>query len=295
MAADSRKHLSLGQALLRLSPLALPCVALFGGGLALAMAQSFGVALPFPHEGGATDAYARLTRPHLAGSILLSLWVALASAGLSVMLGSVLAYAIWRLPSFLQRCSIIYKTPLILPPIAVGFLAIVMLSRSGVLSSIAFHIGLVDTPADFPSILYGGWGLGIILAYVYKETPFVILLCLAALRRLDPGLVQTARMFHAGRITIFRTIILPHLAPVLHTVFIILFLYSFGAFDIPYLVGESSPGMLSVEAFNLYFMRELADRPTAMALLTLMFLFSVVFIVIYTRTASRLGQKERKL
>ncbi len=295
MAAGSRIHLSLGQALLRLSPLALPCVALFGGGLALAVAQSFGVALPFSYEGDATAAYAKLTRPHLAGSILLSVWVALASAGLSVIFGSVLAYAIWRLPPFLQRCSIMYKTPLILPPIAVGFLAIIMLSRSGVLSSIAFHIGLVDTPADFPSILYGGGGLGIILAYVYKETPFVVLLCLAALRRLDPGLVQTARMFHAGRITIFRTIILPHLATVLHTVFIILFLYSFGAFDIPYLVGESSPGMLSVEAFNLYFKRELADRPTAMALLTLMFLFSVVFIVIYTRTASRLGQKERKL
>lgn len=295
MAAGSRIHLSLGQALLRLSPLALPCVALFGGGLALAVAQSFGVALPFSYEGGATAAYAQLTKPHLAGSILLSVWVALASAGLSVIFGSVLAYAIWRLPPFLQRCSIMYKTPLILPPIAVGFLAIIMLSRSGVLSSIAFHLGLVDTPADFPSILYGGGGLGIILAYVYKETPFVVLLCLAALRRLDPGLVQTAKMFHAGRITIFRTIILPHLAPVLHTVFIILFLYSFGAFDIPYLVGESSPGMLSVEAFNLYFKRELADRPTAMALLTLMFLFSVVFIVIYTRTASRLGQKERKL
>ncbi|MFW5733930.1 MAG: ABC transporter permease [Oceanidesulfovibrio sp.] len=293
--ADSRTHMTLGRALLRLSPLALPCVALFGGGLTLAVAQSFGVALPFAYEGGATAAYAELTRPHLAGSIVLSLWVALASAGLSVFFGSVLAYAIWRLPTFWQRCAIIYKMPLILPPIAVGFLAIIFLSRSGVLSSIAYHVGLVDTPADFPSILYGGWGFGIILAYVYKETPFVVLLCLAALRRLDPGLVQTARMFHAGRVTIFRTIILPHLAPVLHTVFIILFLYSFGAFDIPYLVGESSPGMLSMEAFNLYFMRELADRPTAMALLTLMFLFSVVFIILYTRLASRLGQKERKL
>ncbi|QJT07801.1 ABC transporter permease [Oceanidesulfovibrio marinus] len=295
MTKDSTGRLSLGQALLRLSPLALPCVALFGGGLALAIAQSFGVALPFPYEGGAFAAYQELTRPHLAGSILLSLWVALASAGLSVICGSILAYAIWRLPNALQRWTIIYKTPLILPPIAVGFLAIIFLSRSGVLSSLAFHIGLVDTPADFPSILYGGWGGGIILAYLYKETPFVVLLSLAALRRLDPGLVQTAHMFHASRATIFRTIILPHLAPVLHTVFIILFLYSFGAFDIPYLVGESSPGMLSVEAFNLYFKRTLADRPTAMALLTLMFLFSVGFIVIYTRTASRLGQKERKL
>ena len=155
----------------------------------------------------------------------------------------------------------VYKIPLILPHIAVAFLVLVFWTKSGFVSSICFHLGWVQRPGDFPSVVYGGTGLGMILAYLYKETPFVILLAWAVLKRLDPRLIQTAYMLGAGRWRVFRRVVLPHMRHVLHTTFIILFLYGFGAFDIPFLVGESSPGMLSIEAFNLYFRRSLADRP----------------------------------
>jgi putative spermidine/putrescine transport system permease protein len=53
--------------------------------------------------------------------------------------------------------------------------------------------------------------------------------------------------------------------------------------------------MLSVRVFNLYFRRELALRPQAMAMLALMLLFALLFILIYLRVAGRLSPQARKL
>jgi putative spermidine/putrescine transport system permease protein len=83
--------------------------------------------------------------------------------------------------------------------------------------------------------------------------------------------------------------------PAMHTAFIILFLYSLGGFDIPYLVGESYPSMISIKVYNLYFKRELANRPEAMAILTCLFLFSLIFIWAYGKVTQRLTSQERKL
>lgn len=294
MSSEGSNH-NLFRALVRLSPLGLPFLVLFVGGLGLAVAQSLGWLLPFEHQGALLDGYRAALKPHLLASFGFSMLVALVSAGLSVGLGAVVAFVLWKLPYRLQQLSVVYKVGLILPHIAVAFVILVLWTQSGFIASIGYHLGFVKTPADFPAVLFAGNGVGMVLAYVYKETPFVILLAFSVLQRMDPRLVQTARMFGASELSVFFRVILPRLRAVLHTAFIILYLYTFGAFDIPFLVGESAPSMLSIEVYNLYFKRDLVNRPTAMAMLVLMFLFSVFFIVLYTRIAKRMGQEERKL
>lgn len=284
-----------GNTVLKMLPLAIPFTVLFVGGLGLAVAQSLGFLLPVAHAGQPLDAYRALLQPQVLSSALFSVYVALLSAGLSVGFGAVLAHGVWRLPARWQSASVIYKIPLVLPHIAVAFIVLVFWTRTGFVSSLLHQAGLIDRPQDFPALLYGGNGLGMIMAYVLKETPFAIILGVASLKRLDPRLVQTASMLGASETTIFRSISLPQLRPVLHTVFIILFLYTFGAFDIPWLLGESRPAMLSIEAYNLYFRRELSDRATAMALLVVMFLFSAAFIAAYAKIAARLKGRERKI
>jgi putative spermidine/putrescine transport system permease protein len=93
----------------------------------------------------------------------------------------------------------------------------------------------------------------------------------------------------------FSRLFLPRLTPALHTAFIILFLYSFGAFDIPYILSESRPGMLSIHVYNLYFKHDLSRRPEAMAILVIMFCFAVGFIVAYSKVVRRLEDGVRKL
>lgn len=296
MSSGRSKHrVGVGRTLLKLAPLLIPFGVLFLGGLVMTTGQSLGFWLPVPHEAGLLSAYARLLSPHILASATHSLWVALISTTMAVSIGAVLAYAIWRMPDNLQRLSVVYKVPLILPHIAVAFITLIFWSQSGLIASVAYQLGLVDGVADFPSIIHGGTGAGMILAYAYKEIPFVIILVYAVLKRLDPRLIQTASMLGAGPVRAFMKIAFPHMQPALHTCAIILFLYSFGAFDIPFLLSESSPGMLSIEVYNLYFKRDLMHRPEAMAILVCMLIFSLGFIAAYMRIAARLTGEERKL
>jgi putative spermidine/putrescine transport system permease protein len=282
--------------LARLSPLLLPYLVLFCGGVFLTVCQSLGVLTPLPYEGGLLDAYARiLGEPSFFSSFGFSLWVAAASAAIAVIAGTLLAYRVWQLPRRLAGAALIYKIPLILPHIAVAFVVLVFWSRSGILASVCHALGLIQSMQAFPNVLYSGWGLGMILAYSLKGAPFAMLLVLALLARFDIRQIQTAAMLGASGTRIFFAIVLPRLAPAVHTAFIILFLYSFGAFDIPYILSESRPGMLSIHVYNLYFKHDLVRRPEAMAILTLMFAFAVLFIVVYSKAVRRLENGVRKL
>lgn len=282
--------------LLRLAPLLIPYVSLFCAGVVLALVQSLGLMSPVPLHQGYGDAYVRLfASPWFYEMFGFSLYVALVSALIATAGGTLLAYGIWGMPLVLRRMSVVYKVTLILPHIAIGFIILVLFSQSGVLASLAHGLGLIERPEEFPNILYGQSGLGLIAAYTYKEMPFAILMVLGLLVGLDRRLVTCARMFGATRTCIFWRIILPHIAPAMHSVFIILFLYAFGAFDIPYILGSSKPAMLSIEVYNMYFKRDLINRPTALAMLMLMLLFSVVFIMLYSRVVTSLRAQERKL
>ncbi len=281
---------------IRLSPLVLPYLVLFCGGVLLTVCQSVGLFTPLPHQGGALDAYARLfSDAAFFATFGFSLGVAAASAFLAVAAGTFLAYRVWQLPAKLAGVALVYKIPLILPHIAVAFVVLVFWSQSGILASAAHAMGLIDAMHDFPNLLFSGWGTGMILAYTLKGTPFAMLLVLALLARFDVRQIQTATMLGASGGRIFFSIVQPRLAPAMHTAFIILFLYNFGAFDIPYLLSESRPGMLSIQVYNLYFRHDLARRPEAMAILVVMFGFAVCFIVVYSKVVRRLESGARKL
>lgn len=282
--------------ILRLSPLALPYLVLFCGGVFLTVCQSLGVLTPLPYHGGLVDAYATLlTDRSFFSAFGFSIWVAAVSAALAVTIGTLLAYRVWQLPGRLAAVALVYKIPLILPHIAVAFVVMIFWSQSGILASAAHQLGLIRSMTAFPNLLYSGWGLGMVLAYTLKGTPFAMLLVMALLVRFDVRQIQTAVMLGASRARVFSAIVLPRLAPAMHTGFIILFLYSFGAFDIPFLLSESRPGMLSIRVYDLYFKHDLARRPEAMAILTVMFGFAVGFITVYSKVVRRLENGVRKL
>ncbi|WP_027186319.1 ABC transporter permease [Desulfovibrio inopinatus] len=281
--------------LLHFTPLGVPFLLLFLGGFSLTVAQSFGWFTPLTFTADRFDGYLRLLSPSFLESFLFTVYVAFTSAFLATAGGAILAWAIWSLPTWMQRSSNFYKTSLVLPHIAVAFIVMTLFARSGVISSLAHALGLISSMREFPSILYSGNGLGLILAYIYKGLGFSILMTHTALCGLDRRLPIAARMLGAGRVRIFFTVIAPHMAPALNTAFLILFLYAFGAFDIASLLSESRPAMLSIDIYNLYFKRDLVNRPAAMAMLVSMFFFSTLFIAFYVKIARSIHGQGRKL
>ncbi len=282
--------------LLRLLPLLLPLSLVFGCGLAITLLQSFGFLMFSYSYDDLFFAYRELfADPWFLRSAAFSLYVAAASSSLSIVLGTALAYAVWNMPEKYRNFTLFYKIPLVLPHIAVGFLAVIFLAKTGILASVVFHLGLIDSFEGFPDLLYTSAGIDLISAYIYKETPFVMVMVYAMLVRFDRRQIDTARMLGAGRVRIFYTLILPFILPAINTTFVILFIYTFGGFDLPYVLGDSYPGMLSIRIYEYFFQKDLALRPVAMAMLSLLFVFSLSFIGIYLRLSASLARGVRKL
>ncbi len=284
------------EVVLGLLPLLLPYLALFGFGLMLTAVQGLGLFTPLGSDGPTLEYYRIVLHDQsLRQSFGFTLYVALVSATGSVLAGTLLALGLWRMPPALRPIGLIAKIGLILPHVAVAFVVALVFSRTGILSALAYHLGLIGSADQFPQLLHQGNGLGMILAYMLKGAPFALLLTSAALFGFDPRLVQTAHMLGAGRWQTFVQVILPRLLPAMHSAFIILFLYALGAFDIPFVLGESRPGMLPIRVYDIFFQQDLADRPLAMAILTIMFLISALFAALYLRLAAHLETGGRKL
>jgi putative spermidine/putrescine transport system permease protein len=285
--------------LLRLLPLVVFFALTVGVGLVHAVLQSLALAGPpalnsHHRDMGIWYAYRALfMRPELLASLGHTLYVALVSATVSVMVGAIGAYLLWRAPGWVRRAGTVYRLPIILPHIVVAFLTMLLWSRSGIIASVSHHLGITSGSNEFPRVLYSSNGVGMILAYVYKEFPFVMLLSLGVLDRVPKRMVTTAYMLGAGPVRTFLTVVLPLMAPMLNQIFIILFLYTLGGFDIPWLLGGSNPQMVPMTVYSLYFQGSLSDRSIAMAALSLIAGLAMVFVVIYSRIARRLAAWER--
>lgn len=278
-----------GRELWKLTPLLLPAVLMVAG-----VGHTLRVSLisVTPLVSGAAAYKAALAQPSLLRNVGFSLYVAAASTLISVILGTGLAYLIRRLPAVYRRRAVGFLVPLILPHIAIGFLVLLWFSQTGLLAAGFEGLGVGGA---FRSPLFRGDGVGIILGYVYKSTPFVLLLIFPILRRIPDGYIQTARMLGAGELRCFRQVVLPRLLPGIFSVSIIIFVYSFGAYDLAFILGESRPRMISLYLYRLYFSRPIAERPIAAALLVLLFFFGLGVVVLYARAVRGVEERERRL
>lgn len=264
-----------------LASIVAPFALVFLGGIAVTILQSVGLVGPGggPGDGPSLEAYRRVfSSPGWAESLGFSLSVALSSAAISTLLGAVGGYAVWRLPPRLKRAAGVYKVPLVLPHITIAFVFLVLFSQTGFFSSLLHRIGLIADYTEFPDLIYRRNGIVLTLAYIFKETPFVILLILSALRSFDRRLVTTGKLLGGSEARIFRKIVVPFIAPAMQAIFAILLVYGFGAFDIPYILGRTRPAMMGVHIYDLYFSYGFSARNEASAMLVLMLIVALVLL-----------------
>ena len=250
---------------------------------------------PFSIPGSAAIWKTLFQTPGFMESLGYTAFVAFVSAAASCVCGVFLAWGVWSLHGNLRSIAGLYRIPVILPHLTAAFLVILLWGPTGIIAGILHALGIIKGTGDFSFILYGGWGGGIILAYWFKETPFVMLLVLSALSRTDRRLLLTAANLGGGRWQTFRSVLWPAIRPSAHTAFLILFLYSAGAFEIPFLLGESRPFMVSIQLYNRLFDKNIGERPVAMAFLLLFFAFCLVFLALYLRITGKSRYGGRKI
>jgi putative spermidine/putrescine transport system permease protein len=273
---------------LLLAPALLVIGVLFAGGLAVAFVQSLGHMPDIGMTGWSLDAYREvLGDEDFVDSLFLTLYVSGVSTGVSTVLAVLAALALRR--SGGRISSVVFQLPITIPHLVAAVGIALVVAQTGLGARVAAGLGLIGEPKEFPALLYDEYSVGIILTYVWKEVPFIALVVLAALRGVTSDLEEVARTLGAGAWQRFWYVVFPVISPSVVAASLLVFAFTFGAFEVPYLLGRSYPTMLPVMAYEEYREIDLSARPAAMAINVLIALITGAVAALYLRLARDLG------
>lgn len=252
---------------LLLAPALLVVVVLYGGGVAMAVAQSLGW-LPFIGRTELSlDAYSSLLGQRAFTS---SVWVTLRLATVSTVLSAVLAVAAALALRATRRgrraATFLFQLNLPVPHLVGAAAMLLLLSQGGLVSRVAAAVGLVEGASQFPPLTNDALGVGIIAEYVWKEVPFIGVVVLAALQGEVGELEEAARVLGANAWQRLRHVVLPAVAPAVVATSTIVFAFTFGSFEVPFLLGQPFPATMPVLAYRRSIEPDLTARAEAMAI-----------------------------
>lgn len=261
---------------------------LFLGGLFLGLARSFNympiIGLTTPN----LDAYVKvLTDPDFLLSFALTFHIAFTSTAISAVLAVGAALVLRQTFVGKKLVTFLFQLNLTIPHIVGAIGILYLFSQSGFFARIAYAAGAIQQTNDFPALVYDDFAIGIILQYVWKEIPFIGVIVLAVMQSVGPDYEALAQSLGADRWQRFRYVLLPLILPGVLSASVIVFAFTFGAFEIPFLLGQNHPAALPVLAYRSYTDVDLAARPEAMAMAMVITVMSGLMIAAYMNLSRR--------
>lgn len=278
---------------LLLAPALILLILLFYGGFLLGLMQSTSymplIGLNEPN----LDAYRSIFTDEQFGlSLALTLWVSVSATLLTVVMAIATALALRH--SFIGKriVNFLYQFPITIPHIVIAIGTVFLFSQSGTFARLAYHIGLISDQSQFPQLVNDRLGLGIIYVYLWKQVPFVGIIVMSIMQSMGDNYEELARSLGATKWQAFRHVLLPIIVPGILPASIICFAFTFGSYEVPFLLGRPYPAVLSILAYRLYDDVDLNARPQAMAMAVFMTVFLMLFVVIYKRVLTRATGRE---
>ncbi|MFC5836356.1 ABC transporter permease family protein [Aeromonas bestiarum] len=231
---------------------------LFGAGCAALLAAPLlgGVGLLLAEGGAPSHLQRLLAQPGLWHSAALSFWIGTASTLGSLLLTALLLAHSGQLGAESRTFSLLQRllSPLLaLPHVAFAIGLAFLLAPSGwLLRLVSPALTGFEFPPDWQTIK-DPLGLGLILALILKETPFLLLMALAAL---EPA--KLARQQWLGASLGFSTpqiwwrLLLPALWPALRLPLYAVAAYGVAVVDLAQLLGPDAPAPLAVRLWLWY-------------------------------------------
>ncbi|HLJ59800.1 MAG TPA: sugar ABC transporter permease [bacterium] len=188
------------------------------------------------------DAYFR-------SSVVVTLVLIGVPVALQMLLGLGLALLLHTDYPIIKVLRPLFITPMVIPPVVAGLMwKILYLPNLGGLN---YLLGLAGIPpvSWFSSALMAT--VAIIIVATWEDTPFVMLLVLAALESLPSEPIEAAIVDGASAWQRFYSVVLPIIRPVLLTAMIFRLIGSLGIFPVIYVLTQGGPGR-STEVLNYY-------------------------------------------
>lgn len=274
-----------GRPLLLVAPAVVLTVVVTGTAL-FALALSAMGLMPLagsPHL--SADAFTTLA-PDLVGGLTQSALIATASTVLAGAGG--LAMTVFIVSS--RRGTRLLAAATVAPvPVAhlVGAASIgLLLSDSGLLNRL---VG-VDT-SRWPHLVAGQFPIAVVTEFAWKESAFIALVIVAAVAPTLREYQEAATVLGASSRQRTTMVTLPLAVPALAASCAIVFVYTLGSYEVPWLLGGAEPEALPVTSYRLFSSIDLSARPAAAAgalVLTLLSVSALAAGVVLVRRAGAL-------
>ena len=231
------------------------------------------------------------SNPDFISSLTVSLRIALQSAAAACIGGVAVATALIKLKKTRGGAVNLVRFPILVPHAVVGVFMIQLLGQTGLIARLGYAMGLLEDFHEFPQLLYTpGYG-GTIFAYLWKEIPFVAYFVMAFMGSISETLGEAAENLGASPVRSFFQVTLPLSVPVIGRAFLIIFIFAFGGYELPLLLGVTLPKALPVQAYLAYMNPELKRRPMAMAMNGVILMLSLAMAALYWLLIRRASRK----
>jgi len=202
-------------------------------------------------------------------ALVLSLWTATVATGVCVVIGVPLAWVLARTTFPGQRLlRALVTLPLVLPPVVGGVALLLAFGRAGFIGRLLdswFGLTIPFTP------------LAVVMAESFVAMPFLVITVEGALRSANQGFEEAAATLGASRMTVFRRVTVPLIAPSLGAGAVLCWARALGEFGATITFAGSFPGQTETMPIAVYYALE--DDPDAAIALSLVLLLVSVAVL----------------
>lgn len=222
-------------------------------------------------------------------AIIRTFFVSLIQSLLSVFFAILIS--VYLIKNKIKKHSILY-VPIAIPHIVVAMMMILLFSQNGFISRICYHLGIISNSQEFHSILNDKYNIGLIISYIYKGSAYVLSAVYLIIKKNDSRYYEVVKLMGVSFGKYVKDILLPTSIDSLITSFLILFSFSFGAYELPYMIGNTSNKLLPVIAYEKYLSPNLYDKPIFLSINLTMIIVGVIILLIYKRVLDNGNIKE---
>ena len=256
------------------------------------LVQSLGYIPAFGLTKPTLSYYAQVfSRTDFLSAVWVSMKISLWSTVFAVALGVLLAMALIKCRKATGGLVYAIRVPILVPHAVVAVFVIQILSQTGLVARLGYALGILEDYTAFPQLLFTPSYLGTILAYLWKETPFVAYFVLAFMGSISDTLGEAAENLGASSLRSFWEVTLPLSIPVISKAGLIIFIFAFGGYELPLLLGSTLPKALAVQTHLMYMSPDLLQRPLAMAMNGVVLLLSSGMALAYSLVVYHLNRR----
>jgi spermidine/putrescine transport system permease protein len=224
------------------------------------------------------DSYLRMTEPLVLQIAFRSLWLALLTTAICLLVGYPFAYYLaTRSPKVRGVLLVLVMIPFWSNFLVRTYAWRVILGQDGIAGTLNATFGwdlqLLFTP------------FAVVLGLVYGYLPFMILPLYASIERLDFSLVEAARDLYANGWEAFRRVTWPLSRPGVVAGSILVFIPSFGAYVTPEILGGGRTTMLGSYVVRQFLSAR--DWPYGSALSVMILAVMMITAVLYLRSGGK--------